>query len=228
MKKKVIMIGIIIVSAASLLSVLYYVKTKNIKYINSIEEISKSANISMTIDGKLENELPAEGYYKMSPICDGGNVSWSNISHKLKVKVTEGSLKCKLAFNEVTEDINIIAMQIDGVESNAVPTSGWYNTTYSCVDENNQTLSGTTLPIIKWDNSIYKLSISNIDKKIFCTVNFVSTNTRDFPYTKFHQTIILPKIGYYKLEVWGASGAKEFQRHSGKYARRCGGIRLFL
>ena len=149
MKKKVIMIGIIIVSAASLLSVLYYVKTKNIKYINSIEEISKSASINMTIDGKLENELPDEGYYKMSPICDGGNVSQSNISHKLKVKVREGSLKCKLAFNEVTEDANIIAIYVNGEEQ--ADTFRFSANTYYYLTSDSACTGGATLSFQSYD-----------------------------------------------------------------------------
>ena len=169
MKKNIIMIGIILLSTLGLLSVMYYARTKNVKYIN---DIKKYTNISMTIDGKLGEELPSEGYYKMTSICDGGSISWSNATHKLKVKVSEGPLKCTLAFIELEEDINLVAITIDGVESNTIPTTGSYLITYSCKDENNNTI---TTPVIIWNNDNHKLTTTNITSKIYCTVNFYPT-----------------------------------------------------
>ena len=48
MKKNIIMLGIII-SVFGLLSVLFYIKTKDIKYI-STSEINEYTNISRTVD----------------------------------------------------------------------------------------------------------------------------------------------------------------------------------
>ena len=107
MNKNIIMIGIILVSALSLISIFYYVKTKDIKYISS-SEINKYTNISMTIDGSTSIEIPKKEdgnfYYRIdanNTRCEGGSVSWSNISYKLKVKVTNGTLKCKIALVKI-------------------------------------------------------------------------------------------------------------------------------
>ena len=112
MKKNIIMVIIILICSASLILVMYYFSTKDIYYIS---ETINNKNIELSMI-KIENgstttitETPTEGIYTIDYNCDGtANITWINMTHKLKVKVTNTPLKCIIEFKKVPDkDINI-------------------------------------------------------------------------------------------------------------------------
>ena len=175
MKKNIIMLGIIIISVFGLLSVLFYIKTKDIKYISS-NEINEYTNISMTVDNVPVVELPkiedGHFYYRIdanNTRCEGGSVSWSNISYRLKVKVTSNPLKCKVALVKIKEDYNIVAMYVDGIGVNGtLPAGNYYLDTNATKCYNS---SGTVVEkTVTYDNDTRDITVSNITEPVFCEV----------------------------------------------------------
>ena len=177
MKKNIIMIGIILLSTLGLLSVLVYIKTKDIKYISS-SEINEYTNISMTVNGSPSNTTPSSGYYKLSADCGStGSISWSNVSHTLKVKVTSNPLKCTIALTQIRTDANVVAVYVDGIEQ--ADNFTFTANTYYYMESSSSCTNGATLSFQSYDimSSTYvnKLTLNGYSGgKEYCTARFLT------------------------------------------------------
>ncbi len=104
--------------------------------------------------------------------------------------------------NYSKNDVNLIALKINGESTNVVPQKADYEEiTVECDNE----ATGT------WDKENWSLTVSNLKKiPTSCSVNFVLNIgfSWAFNYTGDEQSYVVPISGRYKIELWGAEGGK--------------------
>ncbi len=99
-------------------------------------------------------------------------------------------------------DVNIIALKINGETTNTVPQKGNYGDIIVECDND---------AIGEWDTERWGLFVSSLKKSpTTCSINFIIKEGTEwtFDYTGSEQSFTVPLQGKYKIELWGAEGGK--------------------
>ncbi len=120
----------------------------------------------------------------------------------------------KYVQSDVNEE-NIIAAYIDGVYSSTLPkkNEGYEVEKVSCTPDVD----------VSWDSENWGLIFSGGSSNTKCNVYFKFKTIQEYDYTNNEQSLVIPKTGLYKLEVWGGQGGNSIADNVKKETGSMGG-----
>ena len=118
--------------------------------------------------------------------------------------------------NKYLQNDDIIGVYVNNELNSEIPSKGSAMFQKAVCDD--------TSTKVTWDNDVWGLLISNLNKKVKCNLYFYSGQTVfDYDYTGDAQEFIAPVSGTYNVELWGASGDDIQCENGSNYLSECFG-----